>query len=781
MFLPLYSFSAEEIFKGNILLFDVDFFNPQTQLKVLTQTKDDDGNVTGENIYDISDGTEELDNAIASNENESISYYYYLEDPSLGDTEENRVITSKQNTALDLQPLVSQWYSAIRNIAIVLSMSVLLYIGIRMLLSTVAQDKAKYKQMLIDWVVGLCLLFFMHYIMAFSVTIVKAFNDVIETAGDGSIDNQVVLMEDDEEGYISDKLEEIGMSEFVDDSTDPTQIMWSTNLMGMLRLKAQVSYGDTAFVGYGLCYVILVLFTAYFVFVYLKRVLYMAFLTMIAPLVALTYPIDKISDGQAQGFNKWLKEYIFNLLIQPLHLLLYTVLVTSAMELASTNIIYSLVAIGFLIPAEKLMRSLFGFEKATTPGSAAGAVAGASLLNTGLQKLLHKAPTGKDSGKNAKNSDNDDDTTLRMGFKGADNYVTAPEENNESEGIRNLDAGGASAADAAQYNNEEDPVRRMEREALEEKIADGQLNEDELTAQQRALLGMANEEEEEQEEEQQEAENIRQQDNTQQDQNIQPTGRRRIIRRSNSTKLTPQEIRAGMGRAAKQTGKQAYRKFKAVAPKTIRGIAKVGAGVALGVTAGTIGATVGIATGDPSKAASFAAGAAAAGGALGASRVSLERPSTGKSATQIARERAYWGDKYDQHIAEENMKKWKKDSDKRTNIERYLGNDKAKELYKSKKIDQYLQNEITNEKDIAALEKLQEEQNMSFNDALLVFDAYDKYGDIDRQKDKDKKDITGGYAEKFRKSGASQRSAQEKAQTITGMTTTLDKIKKNLH
>ena len=47
---------------------------------------------------------------------------------------------------------------------------------------------------------------------------------------------------------------------------------------------------------------------------------------MIAPFVALTYPIDKLNDGQAQGFNKWLKEYIFNLLIQPMHLLLYTIL-----------------------------------------------------------------------------------------------------------------------------------------------------------------------------------------------------------------------------------------------------------------------------------------------------------------------------------------------------------------------------------------------------------------------------------------------------------------------
>ena len=88
------------------------------------------------------------------------------------------------------------------------------------------------------------------------------------------------------------------------------------------------------------------------------------------------------------------KEYIFNLLIQPLHLIIYTVLVSSAFELAGENVIYSLVAIAFLIPAEKLMRSFFGFEKAVTPPSLAGAAVGGSIVNQGLNKLLGKGPQG---------------------------------------------------------------------------------------------------------------------------------------------------------------------------------------------------------------------------------------------------------------------------------------------------------------------------------------------------------------------------------------------------
>ena len=148
----------------------------------------------------------------------------------------------------------------------------------------------------------------------------------------------------------------------------------------------------------------------------------MAFLTIIAPLVALTYPIDKINDGQAQGFNKWLREYLFNLLIQPLHLLIYTILVTSAFELAGKNVLYSLAAIGFLIPAEKIMRGLFGFEKAHTPPSMAGAAIGASMFNQGLQKILKPSLPGKNGKGNNKGKIGEEEVSKapRMGYKGDD-------------------------------------------------------------------------------------------------------------------------------------------------------------------------------------------------------------------------------------------------------------------------------------------------------------------------------------------------------------------------
>ena len=372
LYLPVFNYSPEEIFQGKILLFNVDFFGDPIQL-----SEDSDGN------------------------------WYYTND------EGEKVITSKQNIAEDLSGAISRWYVGIRNIALVAMMIVLLYIGIRMLLSTLASDKAKYRQMLQDWFIGLMLLFLMHYIMAFSVTLVQKLTDIVSTGVDQNayavrfpVDENGKMVKWFNDNDLSYMLYDKDGNQLTTDGTvdvnegDVAFVSYPTNLLGKLRLEFQFDTGGFSYVGYVICYLVLVFFTVYFTFVYLRRVLYMAFLTMIAPMVAMTYPIDKINDGSAQGFTKWFREYIFNLLIQPMHLLLYYILITSAFELAEENIVYSIVAIGFMIPAEKLLRSLFGFEKASTPSAMNGA-AGAALVMGGLSKLASLGGKGGKSGNKA--------------------------------------------------------------------------------------------------------------------------------------------------------------------------------------------------------------------------------------------------------------------------------------------------------------------------------------------------------------------------------------------
>ena len=65
-----------------------------------------------------------------------------------------------------LAPVIGNVYKALRNLAMVLMLLVVLYIGIKIMISSIAAQQAKYKQLLVDWLVGFALLFVMHYIMS---------------------------------------------------------------------------------------------------------------------------------------------------------------------------------------------------------------------------------------------------------------------------------------------------------------------------------------------------------------------------------------------------------------------------------------------------------------------------------------------------------------------------------------------------------------------------------------------------------------------------------------
>ena len=789
IFLPVYTLSPEEIFKGQVLLFDIDFFNPVETIYVRL----DDNTNLNMNDYDtdkeLNDaiGDRKIEGYFYSMEGTSISTNTYSSPNDFNNAVKNGSIarTSKQNTALDLQSLVSQWYSAIRNIAIVLAMSVLLYIGIRMMLTTVAQDKAKYKQMLVDWLISICLLFFMHYIMAFSISIVNELTKVLTISNEDDGTGYSATLELDKDGKIEEKIKALGdgYEELIQEGTNQDGetskfLLWPTNLMGQLRVQCQMSYGDASFVGYGLCFFLLAFLTIFYIFTYLKRVLYMAFLTMIAPLVALTYPIDKISDGQAQAFNKWLKEYIFNLLIQPLHLLIYTVLVTSAFDLAGKNPIYSIVAIMFMIPAEKLMRSFFGFEKASTPGNLATAVAGGSLLNQGLQNLLHKGPQGHKggSGKGGNNSEGEN-SNIRTGFSGneAEPIDSVSENirlNGGTEGAlpdgENLQGtGGPSVADALPLN--EDPVRRAQREALEERIADGQMTVDELTDEQRDMLGirMANNESEM---------------NNNYENNL-PTSDNSVSEHiTNSNNGERRRIKGKASRmkdavfvGAKHFGRDYKKNLKAGMKQIPRGVG----GAALGGLAGGLALGFGMATGDPKNALAWTGAATTAGVLAGSNITGAVGDSINtnqKSAGRTAMERAYYGDDYDRHVAEKNQKKWKKNSENRTQLEQYLGDKQTKELYDSGRIDEYLKNDISDTKLIAAMEKAMadDKNNANFNDMLVASQARNIYGNgKTRLGQKAKEELHKDYEGQFKERGVSESKAKETAKLISNR---VDKI-----
>lgn len=174
-----------------------------------------------------------------------------------------------KSSAEILSSTIATWYRSFRNIAVVGLLSVLIYLGIRILISSTAPDKAKYKELLKDWFVALCLVFVIHFIMSFVLMLTDRVNDLFSS----TIDDGIIIK--------------------IDNGT-----RFRTNLVGFIRFQVNFDNAHQV-VSYAIMYIAIFIYTIMFTFTYFKRFLYMAFFTMIAPLVALTYPIDRAGDRKS--------------------------------------------------------------------------------------------------------------------------------------------------------------------------------------------------------------------------------------------------------------------------------------------------------------------------------------------------------------------------------------------------------------------------------------------------------------------------------------------------
>lgn len=724
-YLPLYTITPQEIFSNEIPLLDVDFFNEMDSIK-------------------LEDGT------------------------------------TMESTAYQLKSTVSNWYIILRDISLVALLSVLVYIGIRILISSTANDKAKYKQMLLDWIVAICLLFVMQYIMAFSNLLVGKFIDVINTTKidvnkDAEIkqpemfdisDSDVVkkayetlVSKPAEKGDISSEEDSPYYAFFVDDGgntagSSSTRLLWpAENFVQQARINLQLLSDKKetyVAIGWKLIYVVLVVMTFIFIFTYLKRVVYMTFLTVIAPLVALTYPIDKINDGKAQAFNMWFKEYIFNLLIQPMHLILYTILISSAMEFASQNILYVVVALGFMVPAEKLLRKFFGFEKAQTPGLLAGP-AGAALMMNGMNKLLGKGPKGPGkhpSGK-GENSDSGDDGKPPRVNQGFDKDEAIFGDGDDIPPLGDGSGGGdppplgGDSGGRNGYDNHDFQGNRGANTGYDSDDNIIDLSEDEysITDANMPLLG----------------------DNSMSNSGSGTHGNNSNNGGYNNTYTPPRnsndgsnshtgtsgtnssevqnkkklkkghplrQFGAAAGAAARYYARGSLRNAsKGIANKVhnshpIRTAAKIGTGVVGATALGTAGLIAGIASGDVTKAAQYTAA-----GAMGGYKVTSGIPDkigsfAPEGVAEVAERARYDSeDEYDKKRQKDYIKQYQKNEKNMFELEKRYGRKQAKEIMKND-IPQFLDNGITDMKDISTIIDMKNDGNITDIDEGIALKKY---------------------------------------------------------
>ena len=238
---------------------------------------------------------------------------------------------------------VATWYVAFRNLVIVALAIIIIYIGIRMAISTIPQSKAKYKTMLVAWIQAIVIVFVVHMIMILIINTNNGLINILDEALQSRMNEMGWTAEGEVEGSIYDTIK-----------TRAYDVYLSTSIPALIM------------------YIVLIFIKVRFLWVYIKRLITILVLVIIAPFIGAKYAVDATTGKRGTSFSSWLFDFIFNVLIQAVHGIIYIVLISTVVSLAFSSIagyIIALVVLNFIVSADEIFRNIFEFDKRSSLSS----------------------------------------------------------------------------------------------------------------------------------------------------------------------------------------------------------------------------------------------------------------------------------------------------------------------------------------------------------------------------------------------------------------------------
>lgn len=232
-----------------------------------------------------------------------------------------------------LRQNISFWYYIIRIISIIIMLFVLIYVGFRIALTTIADRKAQYKSALVGWIVGfiavVAIHLFMYIVFEINEYFIKLFNETAINMNGGEF-----------------------------------------SLYETIRTK---SYAPKFTEGFGstIMYMFLVYMLIRFSIIYFKRYLTVTILGLIGPVMGVKYGVERATGRKTKSLSKWMFEFSMNVFLQSVHALLYVCLMQIALSMAFTSLagyIVALVILNFMLKADKIFMNIFNFDRAKSVG-----------------------------------------------------------------------------------------------------------------------------------------------------------------------------------------------------------------------------------------------------------------------------------------------------------------------------------------------------------------------------------------------------------------------------
>ena len=233
--------------------------------------------------------------------------------------------------AAHLVELVSAVYQIFRYIALIGFIVGIAVIAMKMILASVGKQKAQYKESLKNWLVGLVLLVVGHWIMIYSIYFSDFLVSVINETRDsiGRWGTTFEQPEDFSEGVenISDGLEAASKGGEFDLTSNFSAAISRAQVTTMAIAIPLSATGVGALL---LIIFLLVLIVALVIFitmnmkvakVYLERVIVVGVLIMIFPIITVFYVFEKSGIKKGSTFESWLRTFMEQVFIQPVHAL----------------------------------------------------------------------------------------------------------------------------------------------------------------------------------------------------------------------------------------------------------------------------------------------------------------------------------------------------------------------------------------------------------------------------------------------------------------------------
>lgn len=242
-------------------------------------------------------------------------------------------VISEDSIVYSLRANIAKWYIVIRQICIIVLLLLLIYLGIRLAISTTAGDKAKYKGMLWAWFASFVVVFCIHYYMMIVIDINEVLVDIFAEVSENAIENS--------------------------DNGTGSQSIYDTMRTRAYSLKLSEGFPATIF------YLVLIYFLVRFLFIYIKRYFTIMILALMGPIMSIKNCFDKISTGRSKSMSKWMYDFALNVFLQTIHAILYCMFMVIAFDLATNSVVgfvMALIVLNFIFKAEKIFMNIFNFE-----------------------------------------------------------------------------------------------------------------------------------------------------------------------------------------------------------------------------------------------------------------------------------------------------------------------------------------------------------------------------------------------------------------------------------